>query len=75
MSRLLSVGAKVRISSLGFGNETNLWIDNNIYIWRASTGQLIDRLEGHDSCVNCVSWNPVIPGIFASASDDGTVKV
>jgi len=49
--------------------------DNNIYIWRASTGELIDRLEGHDSCVNCVSWNPVIPGIFASASDDGTVKV
>jgi WD40 repeat protein len=50
-------------------------IDNRIYIWRTSTGQLVDRLAGHTACVNCISWNPVFPGMFASASDDGTVKV
>jgi WD repeat-containing protein 26 len=50
-------------------------VDNKIYVWRATTGQLIERLEGHDDCVNCISWNPSIPGMFASASDDGQVKV
>jgi WD repeat-containing protein 26 len=52
-----------------------LGIDNRIYVWRASTGQLVERLDGHTACVNCIAWNPVFPGMFASASDDGSVKV
>ncbi|RXG54605.1 putative cytosolic iron-sulfur protein assembly protein CIAO1-like protein [Armadillidium vulgare] len=31
--------------------------------------------EAHSEDVNTVSWNPVVPGILASGSDDGTVKI
>ena len=31
--------------------------------------------NAHTQDVNCSQWNPTIPGIIASASDDGTVKI
>mmetsp|Transcript_12605 Transcript_12605/g.14457 ORF Transcript_12605/g.14457 Transcript_12605/m.14457 type:complete len:349 (-) Transcript_12605:200-1246(-) len=31
--------------------------------------------KAHDTDVNCVKWNPVFEGLFASASDDTKVKI
>lgn len=60
--------------------------DNNILVFKQSP---MDVAEGplenydlefkaeqaHGSDVNCVSWNPVQPGMLASAGDDGIVKL
>jgi len=38
--------------------------------------QLIERLdEAHSQDVNCVKFNPKRPGLFASCSDDSTIKL
>lgn len=31
--------------------------------------------DGHTQDVNCSQWNPFVPNVVASASDDGTVKI
>lgn len=31
--------------------------------------------RAHNQDVNCVAWNPVVPGLLASCSDDGDVKL
>lgn len=46
-----------------------------MYIWHRRGELPIAELTGHTRTVNCVSWNPAIPGLMASASDDGTVRV
>ncbi|KAF2673304.1 WD repeat-containing protein-like protein [Microthyrium microscopicum] len=51
--------------------------DSQIYIWRTS-GQLVEVLPGHGAdsgCVNALAWHPTIPSYFASAGDDGRVKM
>ena len=47
-----------------------------IYIWHRENGQIIEMLPGHDKqpC-NSVSWNPTNPQMFASAGDDGKVRM
>ena len=47
--------------------------DGIVYVWNRDTGTLIEKLPGHDGCVNCVSWGS--DGRWASASDDKTVKM
>ncbi|KAI9685033.1 MAG: hypothetical protein M1822_005425 [Bathelium mastoideum] len=57
--------------------------DSKVYIWRRRSGDLIERLEGHEKLagpdstgfVNAVAWHPHDPSIFASAGDDHTVRI
>lgn len=48
-----------------------------IYVWSFQTGKVIDKLSGHTSNIVDIAFCPSIsnPGILASASWDGTVKI
>ncbi|XP_033625720.1 WD repeat-containing protein 26-like [Asterias rubens] len=49
--------------------------DNNVYIWHIKDEMPIAVLQGHTRTVNCVSWNPVLPNMLVSVSDDCTIRV
>ncbi|XP_046579884.1 WD repeat-containing protein 26-like isoform X1 [Haliotis rubra] len=49
--------------------------DHKVYVWHIRRESPIAVLEGHARTVNCVHWNPRLPGMVASASDDGTVRI
>lgn len=49
--------------------------DSKVYIWHIRREMPIAVLEGHTDTVNCVHWNPQLPSMLASASDDGTVRI
>lgn len=49
--------------------------DSRVYIWNRHTTDLIECLSGHQQTVNCVKWRPCHPSMFASASDDRTVRI
>ncbi|KAK9451542.1 WD40-repeat-containing domain protein [Limtongia smithiae] len=48
--------------------------DFDIHLWSVQTGQLLDRLSGHEGPVSCLSFAEE-GGILASASWDKTVRV
>ncbi|KAI6022746.1 WD40 repeat-like protein [Pisolithus marmoratus] len=48
----------------------------NVYVWQRDTGILLEVLSGHgNGSVNCVAWNPKNERMFASCSDDCTVRI
>lgn len=64
-----------------FGGATRNFVlsgseDARVYIYHRRSGQLLDRLAGHgEGCVNSVAWHPREFALFASASDDMTVRI
>jgi WD40 repeat protein len=49
--------------------------DCKIYIWERASNKLVSVLQGHVSTVNCIAWNNHHTHMFASASDDTTVRI
>ncbi|KAF9362637.1 hypothetical protein BGX34_005779 [Mortierella sp. NVP85] len=49
--------------------------DAKVYIWHRENGNLIQTLEGHSRPVTVVAWSPTNPNMFASASDDHTIRI
>ena len=50
--------------------------DGFVYVWHRETGVLLEILNGHgDGSVNDVAWNPQNPNMFASCSDDWSIRI
>ncbi|KAG0185510.1 hypothetical protein DFQ28_009212 [Apophysomyces sp. BC1034] len=49
--------------------------DNCVYVWSYEHESILEVLQGHTATVNCVSWSPRNHMVFASASDDKTIRI
>lgn len=49
--------------------------DGHVYVYHRGTGKLLERLPGHEGPINSVAWHPTHHALFASASDDSTVRI
>ncbi|KAF5381032.1 hypothetical protein D9615_004152 [Tricholomella constricta] len=58
------------------GYDGNFVVNGNVYIWHRDTGTLLEILSGHgEGSVNSVAWNPRNFRMFASCSDDHTIRI
>lgn len=48
--------------------------DGNFFIWKKSSGTLVDVLEGDESVVNVIEGHPTFP-LVAVSGIDSTIKV
>ena len=47
-----------------------------MYVWHRDSASLLEILPGHgEGSVNSVAWNPKNEGMFASCSDDHTIRI
>jgi WD40 repeat protein len=53
--------------------------DATVSIWNKDKGDIIAKIgsncNGHSQVINCVNWSPSDPYLFATASDDHTVRL
>ena len=56
-------------------NFFSIVLDAKVYLWHRRQERPIMIFSGHLRTVNCVSWHPTCPLLFASASDDATVRI
>ena len=61
------------------GSDQNFIIsgseDGQVYIWHRRTSVLFLKLAGHQATVNAVAWRSCAEPMFASASDDGSIRI
>lgn len=70
------IGGSSPVNFLGPDDEyvTSGSDDGNFFIWKKSTGELVDVLEGDGSVVNVVEGHPTLP-LVAVSGIDNTIKV
>jgi len=54
--------------------------DASVSIWSKDKGEIVAKIGtgsagGHTQVVNAVTWSPTDPYLFASASDDQTIRL
>ncbi|KAK5879603.1 hypothetical protein CesoFtcFv8_022704, partial [Champsocephalus esox] len=49
--------------------------DQTAKVWDPSLSQSVSTLRGHEGVIYSTVWSPHIPGCFASASGDGTLRI
>ncbi|KAJ1915316.1 hypothetical protein IWQ60_008481 [Tieghemiomyces parasiticus] len=49
--------------------------DGHIYAWSRLTGKPVANIKAHSGTVNTIAWSPANTNLFATASDDKTVKL
>ena len=79
---LSSAVVKVRAKTLFFCHVPLLMskstrsLDRNVYIWHRENAILLGVLTGHgEGSVNAVAWNPTNDRMFASCSDDHSIRI
>lgn len=69
------VGSESEFLLYDSGLFTDPCIVGNINIWHKESGTLVEKLQHGKTSCNSISWSPTDPSMFASAGDDGKVRM